>query len=307
MKTGFKPHHNSKLSVSLLIALGLIGLVFMAIVGIAVYAGFDQIREFCIHAQNIIGKILMPNPFLVIILLIGSGALTWALGRSLFIFYFTSKHIKAAQWKNLLIDGYKVNILDTDIPLAFVWGIFNPQIYIASSIVNTLDESEFKALVVHEIAHIKHYDNILLNLGILVRDFMFFLPLSHYLFEEFCMEKEKAADDYTVKIIKEPLVLAKALVKVAKMHFTETPAVLSYAPAFSDRVSIHERVVRLLDKKEVQKPLKGFVVAVLTTLLIVIIFTASAMAVSQRSSSQCVKVDNHFTCNDNNNSYTGHF
>ncbi|MBI4743446.1 MAG: M56 family metallopeptidase [Actinobacteria bacterium] len=305
MKVNFKSYHNSRLSVSLLIALGLVGLLFTTIAGMSTYVSLDQVREFCTHAQNTIGKILMSNPILAILLLVGLSAFLWAVGRNLFIVYLTARHIKATQWESILIDGYKVNILDTNIPLAFVWGIFKPQIYIASSIINKLEDSEFKALVIHEIAHIKHRDNILLNLGIFVRDFMFFLPLSHYLFEEFCMEKEKAADDYAISVTKDPLVLARALVKVAKMHFVETPMILSYAPAFSDRASIHERITRLIDKKEVRKPLKGFVIAVLATLIMVIIFTATALAVSERSSSQCVKVGNRFNCNDSN--YLGHF
>ncbi len=114
------------------------------------------------------------------------------------------------------IEAIKLEICQLDQPLALTTGIIHPRILISSWLVEKLDRDELEAVMAHEIAHVKRRDNFINTLAMVVKDFLFFLPSSYLAWRDYLREREKACDDYTIKITERPLALASALTKVGK-------------------------------------------------------------------------------------------
>jgi Zn-dependent protease with chaperone function len=100
-------------------------------------------------------------------------------------------------------------------PLAFTIGLLAPCIYLSSGLVEILAPNEVLAVLCHEWAHILRRDNLWNWMVRLLRDLLCFLPGSHLLWRAIVASQDLACDALAVEITHEPLVLARALVKVA--------------------------------------------------------------------------------------------
>jgi len=106
-------------------------------------------------------------------------------------------------------------VIDVPAPLAFTTGILHPRICVSDTLLDTLALDELMAVLCHEWAHILRRDN-LWNWSVrLLRDLLFFLPANHILWRSMIASQDEACDALAVKLTREPLALARALVKVA--------------------------------------------------------------------------------------------
>jgi beta-lactamase regulating signal transducer with metallopeptidase domain len=106
----------------------------------------------------------------------------------------------------------------TDTP--FTVGIRKPLIALSPSLLERLDAEEIKAVLAHEIAHIARKDYLYHWPAVIVRDILFFNPITPFLYGRLSFERERACDDLGSRLSK-PLALAKGLVKVAELQRTE--------------------------------------------------------------------------------------
>lgn len=98
--------------------------------------------------------------------------------------------------------------------LAFTHGLVRPRVYISSGLVHGLTRDETKAVVLHENHHRRSRDPLLFFLLSIVKDLLFFLPITHWLTERIRHARETRADDAVVAVTGDRLTLASALVKV---------------------------------------------------------------------------------------------
>ena len=106
-------------------------------------------------------------------------------------------------------------VTDLDAPLAFTTGLLFPSIYVTTTLLALLTTDEQIAVLCHEWAHILRRDN-LWNGGIrLLRDLVAFLPGNYLLWQWMIDSQDEACDALAVQITRQPLALARALVKVA--------------------------------------------------------------------------------------------
>lgn len=136
-----------------------------------------------------------------------------------------------------------VYLLKTLKPVAYTFGLFKTSICVSQGILEKLSSEELEALISHEAAHIYRRDVFFTWLAVLMKDIMFVLPISHWLVSKFIYEKEHAADEFALKITKNPIGLASAIVKVSKMGNSLAPA---YTPTFAEKKTVESRVKQLL-------------------------------------------------------------
>ncbi len=97
----------------------------------------------------------------------------------------------------------------------FVYGILRPTIVFPIALVNALSTEETEALLLHELAHIRHYD-YLLNLFLCVAEIIYFFnPFVHIISGELKLEREKACDAHVVGSGIEEKLYALTLYKIA--------------------------------------------------------------------------------------------
>lgn len=140
----------------------------------------------------------------------------------------------------------------------FTVGIKRPVIAIAPSVFNRLDDDEAEAVLAHEIAHISRKDYLFHWPIVIVRDVLFFNPITNFVYKRISFERERACDDFSSRL-SQPLTLAKSLIKIAEMQQEqqELPLVRAFAPRglISKRESYFaRRVSELVDPKAYWPP-----------------------------------------------------
>jgi beta-lactamase regulating signal transducer with metallopeptidase domain len=117
----------------------------------------------------------------------------------------------------------EIFVSDVDAPLAFTTGMLFPRIYITNSLIGLLAHDEMIAVLCHEWAHVLRRDNLWNWLVRLLRDVGWFLPGSHIAWHSMVASQDEACDALAASMTRQPLALARALVKVAGAWNLTTP------------------------------------------------------------------------------------
>jgi Zn-dependent protease with chaperone function len=143
-------------------------------------------------------------------------------------------------------------VIRHDAPLAFTIGLVAPAIYVSSSLLELLMPGEVVAVLCHEWAHILRRDNLWNWAVRLLRDLLFFLPANHLLWRSMIASQDEACDALAAEMTREPLALARALVKVAaawrqRREPVSLPVASPFALAAVDPRSRVEQMIRMSD------------------------------------------------------------
>ena len=111
-----------------------------------------------------------------------------------------------------------------DAPLAFTTGMLSPRIYITNTLIELLTHDELIGVLCHEWAHVLRRDNLWNWLVRLLRDVGWFLPGSHIAWRSMVASQDEACDALAASMTRQPLALARALVKVAGAWNVATPS-----------------------------------------------------------------------------------
>ena len=171
-------------------------------------------------------------------------------------------------------------------PLAFTTGCFRPAVFLAPNLIRSLGTDELRAVLVHELVHVRQRDNLrawlgcLLPIGVLVvllqaaaLYVLFFQMGLHFGFAQagllvaavlgllwifrsviwprLVFRRELSCDDQVVEAVQNPLVVAASLVQVWRLQRAlprRAAARWIHAhPLLRSRPSVEERVRRLID------------------------------------------------------------
>ncbi|MHB0977200.1 MAG: M56 family metallopeptidase [Candidatus Aquicultorales bacterium] len=186
------------------------------------------------------------------------GALLFAAVKAAGVLYFARK-IKVAEGVSIEVPervlivadevgagGVPIRYVDADQPIAYTDGLFRTTIHLSRGLAESLDDTQLKGVIAHEFAHVTRRDNLTIFLALALRDFLFVFPLSHHLFGVFMRQKEHAADDMAAELTGDPVGLADAIVKVAKIKGSNHGHCPAYATFFPEKTGVRDRVTRLL-------------------------------------------------------------
>lgn len=171
-------------------------------------------------------------------------------------------------------------------PLAFTTGCFRPAVFLAPAVIRSLGTDELRAVLVHELVHVRQRDNLrawigsLLSIGalaVLVQGaalyVMFFQLGLPFGFPQACLlaagvlallwtfrsvvwprvvfGRELSCDERVVKAVQDPLVVAASLVQVWRLQKALSPRPrarwIHAHPLVRTRPSVEQRVRRLMD------------------------------------------------------------
>lgn len=145
-----------------------------------------------------------------------------------------------------------ISVNSNNVP--FTVGLKRPVIALSDAILNQLGEDEVEAILAHELAHIARCDNLYHWPIVVMRNVLFFSPLTYVIYHRLSFERERACDDFSSRMCS-PLTLAKSLVKIAEMNRTEPVVGLlrAFAPQsfLSKQQQSHfsRRVMELIEPK----------------------------------------------------------
>ncbi|MGN1406529.1 MAG: M56 family metallopeptidase [Erysipelotrichaceae bacterium] len=184
----------------------------------------------------------------------------WITGMMLFIAYFIYSYLSL---KRNLNNSYK---LKDNIYLAdkynspFVFGLFNPKIYIPFY----TEDDDIDNIILHENMHIKRKDNIFKTLAFILLSIYWFNPLVYIAYKLFSRDLEMACDEMTVKNMNTDEKEKYALSLLNCAHKNNLNATVS---SFAEN-SIRERIERIIKKTKVNR---SCIISFLTVSLITIV------------------------------------
>ncbi len=143
-----------------------------------------------------------------------------------------------------------VLIDDTSIATAFTHGIIRPRIYISRGLIQDLNGPELHAVFHHELSHKNNRDPLRFFLLTILKDILFFIPLTAYVSRHIRETQERRADDMAVSRMREPFSIAGALLKLAGT-FSQRP--VEMASILGSHGAVEERIQRLLGEKVIKK------------------------------------------------------
>lgn len=171
-------------------------------------------------------------------------------------------------------------------PLAFTTGCFRPAVFLAPTLVHSLGTDELRAVMVHELVHVRQRDNLRAWLGSLLPAgalvvllqaaalyVMFFQMQLSFSFAHagllaagvlallwtfrsvvwprVVFRRELSCDDKVVEAVRDPLLVAASLVRVWRLQRALSPRPgtrwVHAHPLVRTRPSVEERIRRLMD------------------------------------------------------------
>jgi hypothetical protein len=134
----------------------------------------------------------------------------------------------------------------------FAAGLLRPYVLLSEESLRRLNDEQRRAVVEHELAHVRHLDVLLVGALSYLSAFFWFLPGVSWLVARIRTHVELSADDAAVQAGAEPAALASALVAVGEMLTSEPEAELAVGRTGS---SLFVRATRLLSQERGERQL----------------------------------------------------
>ena len=156
-------------------------------------------------------------------------------------------------------------------------GFFRPRIVLPAWSMRELSAEELNAVLIHELAHLRRWDDWTNLTQKVLRSLFFFHPAVWWVEGQISLEREMACDDIVLSRRVSPRSYAECLVSVAEKSFLRRSLALAQA-AVSRMRHTSRRVTQILDANRsrgtrVWKPALGLV-AIFSTLCLVVVARA---------------------------------
>jgi beta-lactamase regulating signal transducer with metallopeptidase domain len=125
-------------------------------------------------------------------------------------------------------------------------GFFRPMIILPKWVLRELPAEELNAIVIHELAHLKRWDDCTNLAQKILRALFFFNPALCWIENRLSLEREMACDDVVLSRTDSPVVYARSLVAVAERSLVRRGIALAQA-AVSRMQQTSHRVAQILE------------------------------------------------------------
>jgi Zn-dependent protease with chaperone function len=133
------------------------------------------------------------------------------------------------------VDGVAVVVIDAAEPQAFCAGYIRPRTYLSRGALEQLTSKELRAVVAHELHHLRRRDPLRLLIARALADALFFVPLLGRVSDRYAALGELAADEAAVGRLQGRGALASALLKFSGPGAEPAP-VVAVAPERVDHL-----------------------------------------------------------------------
>jgi len=128
-----------------------------------------------------------------------------------------------------------------------VFGIVRPVLLWPRDIETRLDDAQVRAILAHELAHVRRRDNLTAAVHMVVEAIFWFHPLVWWIGSRLVDERERACDEEVVRLGSEPHVYAESILKTCQFY-VESP--LSCVPGVTGS-DLKKRIERIMAHRPV--------------------------------------------------------
>jgi bla regulator protein blaR1 len=123
-----------------------------------------------------------------------------------------------------------------------IFGIFRPVLLLPEGITDRLAPEHVKAILAHELCHVRRRDNLTAAIHMAVEAIFWFHPLTWWLGVRLVEERERACDEEVLQLGNEPQVYAESILKTCQFYL-ESPLTCMSGVTGSD---LKKRVIRIM-------------------------------------------------------------
>jgi len=124
-----------------------------------------------------------------------------------------------------------------------VFGILKPVLLLPDGIVDRMTPDQLKAVLVHELCHVRRRDNLSTAIYMVAETLFWFYPLVRWIGARLVDERERACDEEVIRLGNEPIIYAEGIVGVCK-GYLESPLRCASGVTGSD---LKRRIRAILD------------------------------------------------------------
>jgi beta-lactamase regulating signal transducer with metallopeptidase domain len=184
---------------------------------------------------------------------------------------------RLAQWLRISSGSRVPRLLvssEVEIPVAI--GLLHPAIVVPADLVGKLSEAEFDQIGMHELAHVRRFDDWTNLIQKFAEALLFFSPAIFFIGRQLSIEREVACDDWVVAATGGARPYANCLTHLAELTAARPVSALPSLGAFFTQKQIFTRIERLLDRTRNARPhvAKSAAWAAAASLLTVLFFAA---------------------------------
>jgi D-alanyl-D-alanine endopeptidase (penicillin-binding protein 7) len=128
-----------------------------------------------------------------------------------------------------------------EVPMVVGW--FSPVILVPAAAFTALSPDQLRALLVHELAHIRRHDHLLNAAQAVVETVLFFHPVVWWISKQVRLEREYCCDDSSVRVTGSPKLLAEALASMEALRIANPTTGIVLA---SNGGPLMQRITRIL-------------------------------------------------------------
>jgi len=130
-----------------------------------------------------------------------------------------------------------------------IFGIFRPVLLLPEGIPERLSAEQMRAIVAHEMCHVRRRDNLTFAIHMVVETLFWFHPMVWWIGSRLIEERERACDHAVMQVGSEAQVYAEGILNVCKFY-VESPIACVSGVTGSE---LKQRIVRIMSGKSVRK------------------------------------------------------
>ncbi|WP_052201013.1 M56 family metallopeptidase [Terriglobus sp. TAA 43] len=123
-----------------------------------------------------------------------------------------------------------------------VYGIFSPVLLWPEGLSSRLDDEHLAAIMLHEVTHVRHRDNLIATLHLVVEAVFWFHPFVWWIERNLLIERESVCDETVVHRLGNAEAYALSLLKVCRFRIEHEQSLVASAGG----ADLGERVVRIV-------------------------------------------------------------
>jgi beta-lactamase regulating signal transducer with metallopeptidase domain len=159
--------------------------------------------------------------------------------------------------------------LSTEIDSPQICGVFRPIILLPAHLTAWTTDTERRAMIQHELAHIARLDPMVNLFQSAIHVVFFFHPAIRYVSSQMSLERELACDEQVLALGAQPETYAECLLKVAERNIT--PNARYQIAFFSARQTLERRIEMILNGENVRTIARHWKATVCSAALIAIL------------------------------------
>jgi bla regulator protein BlaR1 len=122
-----------------------------------------------------------------------------------------------------IMPSISIRVMSAESPIEpGVVGIFHPVLLLPEGITDRLTPRHLRAVVVHELCHVRRRDNLTGAIHMAVEALFWFHPLLLWIGRRLVAERERACDEEVLRTLGEPYIYAEGILNVCKFYHEST-------------------------------------------------------------------------------------